>query len=96
VDTKLEFGYAPDGQLLLIDELLTPDSSRFWLAEEYEAKGMAVDMDKQFVRDYLERIGWNKQPPAPHLPPEVIEQTQQRYCEALRRLVPQTRVPCDG
>jgi phosphoribosylaminoimidazole-succinocarboxamide synthase len=53
-------------------------------------------MDKQFVRDYLERIGWNKQPPAPHLPPEVIEQTRQRYCEALRRLVPQARVPCDG
>ena len=96
VDTKLEFGYASDGQLLLIDELLTPDSSRFWLAEEYESKGVAVDMDKQFVRDYLERIGWNRQPPAPQLPPEVIEQTRQRYCEALRRLVPQARVPCDG
>ncbi|MCS7177238.1 MAG: phosphoribosylaminoimidazolesuccinocarboxamide synthase [Candidatus Kapabacteria bacterium] len=87
-DTKLEFGIAADGSLLLIDELLTPDSSRFWLAEDYERGGALVDMDKQFVRDYLERLGWNKQPPPPELPEEILLQTQQRYCEAFRRLVP--------
>ncbi|MCS6965644.1 MAG: phosphoribosylaminoimidazolesuccinocarboxamide synthase [Candidatus Kapabacteria bacterium] len=87
-DTKLEFGIATDGSLLLIDELLTPDSSRFWLAEEYERGQVPVDMDKQFVRDYLEQLGWDKQPPAPELPAEVILQTRQRYCEAFRRLVP--------
>ncbi len=86
-DTKFEFGFASDGTLLLIDEVLTPDSSRFWLADAYEA-GTPVDMDKQFVRDYLERIGWTKQPPAPLLPPEIVAQTRQRYCEAFRRLVP--------
>ncbi len=88
-DTKLEFGFAPDGTLLLIDELITPDSSRFWLAEHYAPGTPPVDMDKQFVRDYLERIGWNKQPPAPLLPEEVITQTRRRYCDAFRRLVPQ-------
>jgi len=88
-DTKLEFGIAPDGTLLLIDELLTPDSSRFWLLEHYEAGLPPTDMDKQFVRDYLEQLGWDKRPPAPELPPEIVEQTRQRYCEAFRRLVPQ-------
>lgn len=87
-DTKLEFGHAPDGTLLLIDELFTPDSSRFWLAEHYVPGIPPVDLDKQFVRDYLEQVGWNKQPPAPPLPQEVIEQTRRRYCHALHRLVP--------
>lgn len=88
-DTKFEFGRAPDGTLLLIDELLTPDSSRFWLASDHTEGEPPVDMDKQFVRNYLEQLGWDKQPPAPALPPEVIQQTRQRYCEAFRRLVPQ-------
>ncbi len=93
-DTKLEFGLTPDGTLLLIDELLTPDSSRLWLLEHYEAGLPPVDMDKQFVRDYLEQCGWNKQPPAPELPPIIIEQTRQRYCEAFRRLVPRSLPWC--
>lgn len=89
-DTKFEFGLTPDGTLLLIDELLTPDSSRLWLLEHYEAGHPPVDMDKQFVRDYLEQCGWNKQPPTPELPATIIEQTRQRYCEAFRRLVPES------
>jgi phosphoribosylaminoimidazole-succinocarboxamide synthase len=77
-DTKLEFGLI-DGALTLIDELLTPDSSRFWAVGEYEPGGSPPSFDKQFVRDYLERIGWNKQPPAPELPPEVVTGTAERY-----------------
>jgi phosphoribosylaminoimidazole-succinocarboxamide synthase len=84
-DTKFEFGRRDD-QLLLIDEVLTPDSSRFWAADTYEPGRSQPAFDKQFVRDYLERSGWNKQPPAPALPPEVIQATRERYREAFRRL----------
>jgi phosphoribosylaminoimidazole-succinocarboxamide synthase len=89
-DTKMEFGLRldPDGreQLILIDELLTPDSSRFWEAATYEVGTAPPSYDKQYVRDYLEGSGWNKEPPAPVLPPEVVAQTRQRYVDALRRL----------
>jgi len=84
-DTKFEFG-ARDGKLLLIDEVLTPDSSRFWAIETYQPGRPQPAFDKQFVRDYLERSGWNKQPPAPALPPDVIQATRDRYREAYRRL----------
>ncbi len=84
-DTKFEFG-VKDGELILIDEVLTPDSSRFWPADDYEPGRPQKSFDKQYVRDYLESIGFNKKPPAPKLPPEVIEGTRQRYLEALRRL----------
>ncbi|SRR5579875_799186 len=80
-DTKLEFGLL-DGQLILIDELLTPDSSRFWAVSEYKPGGSPPSFDKQYVRDWLEGTGWNKQPPAPELPPDVIEGTANRYREA--------------
>jgi phosphoribosylaminoimidazole-succinocarboxamide synthase len=84
-DTKMEFGLL-NHQLLLIDELLTPDSSRFWAVSDYAPGQSPPSFDKQFVRDYLERIGWDKQPPAPALPPDVIEGTAQRYREALQWL----------
>ncbi len=84
-DTKMEFGLL-NHQLLLIDELLTPDSSRFWAVGDYVPGQSPPSFDKQFVRDYLERIGWNKQPPAPALPAEVIAGTAQRYREALQWL----------
>lgn len=84
-DTKFEFGLV-DGKLMLIDELLTPDSSRFWDMETYEPGKPQESFDKQFVRDYLESINWNKQPPAPALPEDVVEKTRQRYWEAYRRL----------
>jgi phosphoribosylaminoimidazole-succinocarboxamide synthase len=84
-DTKFEFGQA-DGRLMLIDEALTPDSSRFWDREKYQPGRSPESFDKQFVRDHLERIRWNKQPPAPRLPEEVIQGTRQRYREAFRRL----------
>ncbi len=84
-DTKFEFGTA-DGSILLADEVLTPDSSRFWPADGY-APGRSQDsFDKQFVRNYLEGIGWNKQPPVPTLPPEVVAGTRERYLEIFRRL----------
>lgn len=86
-DTKFEFGQSPDGQILLIDEVLTPDSSRFWDAEQYAPGKPQPSFDKQFVRDYLESLGWDKRPPAPPLPPEIVEQTALRYREAYRRLV---------
>jgi phosphoribosylaminoimidazole-succinocarboxamide synthase len=85
-DTKMEFGLL-DGQLLLIDELLTPDSSRFWAVGEYTPGSSPPSFDKQYVRDWLERSGWKKRPPAPLLPPEVVAGTAQRYQEALRWLV---------
>ena len=85
-DTKFEFGTGADGQLVLIDELLTPDSSRFWPAASYEPGSNPPSFDKQYVRDYLETLGWNKSPPAPELPPEVTERTSQKYREAERRL----------
>ena len=81
-DTKMEFGLL-DGQLLLIDELLTPDSSRFWALGEYAPGGSPPSFDKQYVRDWLERSGWNKTPPAPELPDEVVAGTAARYREAL-------------
>jgi phosphoribosylaminoimidazole-succinocarboxamide synthase len=84
-DTKFEFGLK-DGQLILIDEVLTPDSSRFWPADEYQPGRGQRSFDKQYVRDYLESIGFNKQPPAPRLPAEVIEGTRARYLQALERL----------
>jgi phosphoribosylaminoimidazole-succinocarboxamide synthase len=84
-DTKFEFGFH-DGDVILIDEVMTPDSSRFWDRERYQPGGPQPSFDKQYVRDYLEQIGWNKQPPAPPLPPEVVEGTAARYLEAFRRL----------
>ena len=85
-DTKFEFGLAPDGQLLLIDEALTPDSSRFWPADSYRVGISPPSFDKQFVRDYLETLDWNKRAPGPRLPPDVIQRTAANYEEALRRI----------
>lgn len=85
-DTKLEFGVNEDGHLYLIDEVLTPDSSRFWPAERYQPGGSPPSFDKQFVRDYLESVRWNKKAPAPRLPKPVIEETAAKYQEAKRRL----------
>ncbi len=84
-DTKFEFGLIKD-ELFWIDEALTPDSSRFWPAESYEPGRGQPSFDKQYVRDYLERIGWSKQPPAPELPGEVVAATQSKYREAYRKL----------
>jgi phosphoribosylaminoimidazole-succinocarboxamide synthase len=84
-DTKFEFGLW-EGKLILIDEVLTPDSSRFWPADKYEPGRTQPSFDKQFVRDYLETVSWNKNPPAPALPPEVIAQTTAKYLEAYQRL----------
>lgn len=86
-DTKFEFGRDSEGQIYLIDEVLTPDSSRFWDADQYQPGRTQPSFDKQFVRDYVERIGWDKQPPAPALPEEIVLQTAERYKEAYRRLV---------
>ena len=85
-DTKFEFGLDEQGSLTLIDEVLTPDSSRFWPADHYKPGANPPSYDKQYVRDYLESIGWNKQPPAPKLPAEVITRTAEKYREALTRL----------
>ena len=85
-DTKFEFGLAPDGALVLIDEVLTPDSSRFWPADRYRVGISPPSFDKQIVRDYLETLDWDKRPPGPHLPPDVIANTAAQYQEALRRL----------
>jgi phosphoribosylaminoimidazole-succinocarboxamide synthase len=85
-DTKFEFGLDASGKLLLIDEALTPDSSRFWPADQYAPGKNPPSFDKQFVRDWLESIGWNKKPPAPKLPADVIAKTAEKYKEALRRL----------
>ena len=86
-DTKFEFGRAGDGQAILIDEVLTPDSSRFWPADSYAVGQGQASFDKQYVRDYLETLDWNKQPPAPDLPPEVAKATTARYLEAYELLV---------
>ncbi len=94
-DTKFEFGLlrrSPEGakaeahDLLLIDEILTPDSSRFWPADQYAPGGAQPSFDKQFVRNWLEEIGWNKQPPVPSLPPDVVAKTRQKYMDAFKRL----------
>jgi phosphoribosylaminoimidazole-succinocarboxamide synthase len=87
-DTKFEFGLAngPDGKLLLIDEVLTPDSSRFWPQEGYKPGGPQKSYDKQYLRDYLESLGWNKKPPPPPLPADVIANTRARYLQALKTL----------
>jgi phosphoribosylaminoimidazole-succinocarboxamide synthase len=85
-DTKFEFGLLPSGELLLIDEVMTPDSSRYWPLDAYRPGGSPPSFDKQFVRDYLERIGWNKQPPVPALSEEVVRKTRDKYLEAFRRL----------
>ena len=84
-DTKFEFGLL-EGQLILIDEVLTPDSSRFWPADQYQPGKSQPSFDKQFVRDYLETLDWNKTPPGPTLPPEVVARTQAKYLEAYERL----------
>lgn len=85
-DTKMEFGLL-DGELLLIDELLTPDSSRFWAISDYAPGSSPPSFDKQFLRDWLEASGWNKQPPAPDVPDDVIAGTAARYAEARQRLI---------
>ena len=85
-DTKFEFGRDRAGKIILIDEVLTPDSSRFWPVESYEVGKSQASFDKQYVRDYLERINWDKQPPAPTLPPEVAAATTARYLEAYQLL----------
>ncbi|MFL5768016.1 MAG: phosphoribosylaminoimidazolesuccinocarboxamide synthase [Actinomycetota bacterium] len=84
-DTKFEFGFA-DGELILVDEVLTPDSSRFWPADRYTPGGPQPSFDKQYVRDWLDASGWNREPPPPELPAEVVEQTAARYREAYERL----------
>lgn len=84
-DTKLEFGLL-DGKVILIDEIFTPDSSRFWEKEKYTVGASQDSLDKQYVRDYLESIKWNKQPPVPSLPEEVVIKTREKYLEAYRKL----------
>jgi phosphoribosylaminoimidazole-succinocarboxamide synthase len=90
-DTKFEFGWLPEpetgeDEVILIDEALTPDSSRFWPQDQYEKGRGQPSFDKQFVRDYLEEIKWDKTPPAPELPPDVVEKTAEKYREAFRIL----------
>ena len=84
-DTKFEFG-VKDGEIILVDELLTPDSSRFWPLDAYEPGKPQPSFDKQYVRDYLTSTGWDKNSPPPHLPEEVIRETEKRYREAFERL----------
>jgi phosphoribosylaminoimidazole-succinocarboxamide synthase len=91
-DTKMEFGIK-DKNLILIDELLTPDSSRFWPKDEYQPGGSQKSFDKQFLRDYLLSIHWDKNPPAPNLPEEIIQKTREKYIEAYERLVGQSLTP---
>jgi phosphoribosylaminoimidazole-succinocarboxamide synthase len=85
-DTKLEFGLAPDGTLVLADEVLTPDSSRFWLASEWRPGRPQRSLDKQFVRDWSSGLDWDRKPPGPAIPPEVVAATQARYAELYERL----------
>ncbi len=95
-DTKFEFGVVADGHggemIILADEVLTPDSSRYWPADVYKAGGTQPSYDKQFVRDYLEQIGWNKQAPAPELPDDVVARTREKYMEAFRLLTRRDRL----
>jgi phosphoribosylaminoimidazole-succinocarboxamide synthase len=90
-DTKFEFGIH-DGEIILIDECMTPDSSRFWPADLYQPGGSPPSFDKQFVRDWLENCGWDKQPPAPELPTDIVAKTAEKYREALTRLTSLTSV----
>jgi phosphoribosylaminoimidazole-succinocarboxamide synthase len=85
-DTKFEFGLTPEGDVILIDEVMTPDSSRYWPKDQYTPGRAQPSFDKQFVRDYLEQIRWNKQPPVPSLPDDVVAKTREKYVEAFRRL----------
>jgi phosphoribosylaminoimidazole-succinocarboxamide synthase len=85
-DTKFEFGLTDEGELLLIDEMMTPDSSRYWPADQYAPGGPQPSFDKQYVRDYLESIKWNKQPPVPSLPADVVARTREKYLDAYRQL----------
>jgi phosphoribosylaminoimidazole-succinocarboxamide synthase len=91
-DTKFELGLADDGTVVLGDEVFTPDSSRFWPADEYEPGGPQPSFDKQFVRDYTESLGWDKTPPGPELPDAVVTGTRARYVEAFEQI---TRLPFD-
>lgn len=86
-DTKFEFGETDEGTIILIDEVLTPDSSRFWPADQYKTGRGQPSFDKQFVRDYLETLTWDKQPPGPRLPAEIIEKTRAKYLEAYEKIV---------
>jgi phosphoribosylaminoimidazole-succinocarboxamide synthase len=85
-DTKFEFGTNNDGEIILIDEALTPDSSRFWLLSDYEAGKNPINFDKQILRDYLEKTNWNKQPPPPKLTDEIIAKTLEKYKFALQAI----------
>ena len=85
-DTKFEFGLTDEGELILIDEMMTPDSSRYWPKDTYHPGGPQPSFDKQYVRDYLESIKWNKQPPVPSLPDDVVQNTRAKYLDAFRRL----------
>ncbi|MDP3718589.1 MAG: phosphoribosylaminoimidazolesuccinocarboxamide synthase [Acidobacteriota bacterium] len=91
-DTKFEFGLTDSGELLLIDEMMTPDSSRYWPKDRYAPGGPQPSFDKQYVRDYLESIKWNKQPPVPSLPADVVARTRDKYMDAYRRLTGQELV----
>ncbi|MCB1821550.1 MAG: phosphoribosylaminoimidazolesuccinocarboxamide synthase, partial [Candidatus Competibacteraceae bacterium] len=86
-DTKFEFGLDEYGSLVLMDEVLTPDSSRFWPADQYQPGTNPPSFDKQFVRDYLETLDWDKQPPGPELLPEIVQKTVAKYREAQERLI---------
>lgn len=92
-DTKFEFGLTDSGELLLIDEMMTPDSSRYWPKDRYAPGGPQPSFDKQYVRDYLESIKWNKQPPVPSLPADVVARTRDKYMDAYRRLTGKDLVP---
>lgn len=85
-DTKFEWGITADNKMILIDEALTPDSSRFWPCDGYEPGKPQHSYDKQFIRDYLENIRWDKKPPAPVLPPEIIQKTSEKYLSAYKTL----------
>ena len=85
-DTKFEFGFAPDGDLILIDEVLTPDSSRFWPADVYEAGHGQPSYDKQYVRDWADSLGWDHEPPGPEIPADIVENTAAKYHEAYEKI----------
>ena len=95
-DTKFEFGLTDEGELILIDEMMTPDSSRYWPKDTYQPGGPQPSFDKQYVRDYLESIKWNKQPPVPSLPDDVVQNTRAKYMDAFRRLTGRDLVTADA